>query len=399
MLICCVVISYKFQKRKCKSTYLKSLSQNIFHKKLKNCPNWMDEQIKNDLKSCKKLNICPYTITKTFETIRKSLPNHKKDFIRFRIVNNNLYIFVSEDQNLQKKETVFEKALRTLTKMIPLPDLDIIYSDQDGTPFSDFSKNFYKTKNINLQAPLFSRAKLKKADFVILIPDYHSLSSDWKRDIKTLIKENKKLPWNKKLPKAFWRGNPNKPQRYNLCEISLKNPIFIDAGIIKNESYTPEKNHLLKEFTPMIAHLNYKYLPVLDGFMCSYNGYQWRLMSNSLVIKQQSEEIQWFYLALKPFIHYLPIKNDLSDLIEKIKWALNNDDKCKKISKNATQFIINNLSLEDVYVYLYKILFEYSKLQNFDKNELIQDIKKDSRWINIQNRKKANHCFYANNVF
>ncbi len=66
--------------------------------------------------------------------------------------------------------------------------------------------------------------------------------------------------------------------------------------------------------------------------MCTYCGYQWRLLSNSLALKQESDEIQWFYIALKPYEHYIPIKNDMSDLLEIIEWARKNDDKCKKIS-------------------------------------------------------------------
>jgi hypothetical protein len=387
----------KYQKKKSKGTYLKYICRTTFNNKLKNAPSWMDEQIKYDLKSCSNLYISPNSISITYKTILENLPDNKKDFIRFRIFNNNLYMYVPKNMQISKIETAFEKALRSLTKLKKMPDLDILYSDQDGTPFSGFFKDFYKTKNLANQAPLFSRAKLKNADFVILIPDYHSLSNDWLRDINTLLEQNKKHPWGKKISKVIWRGYPHKPQRFLLCDLSLKNPALIDAGFSGEFSHDFDNKHYLKNYVSMVDQLNYKYLPVMDGFMCTYNGYQWRLMSNSLALKHESDEIQWFYIALKPYIHYLPIKNDLCDLLEKINWAINNDEKCKKIAENATDFILNNLTLENVYVYLYKVLFEYAKLQNFDKNDFAKEINEDSSWINIQKRKKANKNSYKIN--
>jgi glycosyltransferase involved in cell wall biosynthesis len=46
----------------------------------------------------------------------------------------------------------------------------------------------------------------------------------------------------------------------------------------------------------------------------------------------------WFSEFLKPFVNYIPIKYDLSDLIEKIEWVRNNDELAEKISKNALEF-------------------------------------------------------------
>jgi len=35
---------------------------------------------------------------------------------------------------------------------------------------------------------------------------------------------------------------------------------------------------------------------------------------------------------LMPYVHYIPVKNDFSDLEEKFNWCLNNLDKCEKIA-------------------------------------------------------------------
>jgi hypothetical protein len=41
----------------------------------------------------------------------------------------------------------------------------------------------------------------------------------------------------------------------------------------------------------------------------------------------------WFSEFIIPFVHYIPIKYDLSDLIEKIEWVNENDGLAKKIAE------------------------------------------------------------------
>ena len=43
---------------------------------------------------------------------------------------------------------------------------------------------------------------------------------------------------------------------------------------------------------------------------------------------------------LQEWIHYVPIKNDFSDLNDKIQWCIENDDACRIISDNARNFVI-----------------------------------------------------------
>ena len=49
------------------------------------------------------------------------------------------------------------------------------------------------------------------------------------------------------------------------------------------------------------------------------------LAGDALVLKQESQFYEHFYKDLKPFEHYIPFKRDLSDLMEKIQWAKDND--------------------------------------------------------------------------
>ena len=54
-----------------------------------------------------------------------------------------------------------------------------------------------------------------------------------------------------------------------------------------------------------------------------------------MLLKAESKYYEHFYRDLKPFEHYVPVKEDLSDLEERIMWARENDAEAKKIAENA----------------------------------------------------------------
>jgi hypothetical protein len=47
--------------------------------------------------------------------------------------------------------------------------------------------------------------------------------------------------------------------------------------------------------------------------------------------------------------HYIPVKRDLTDLIEKTKWCLNNYDKALQIAENAYRFSKLHLTRDTCY--------------------------------------------------
>lgn len=64
----------------------------------------------------------------------------------------------------------------------------------------------------------------------------------------------------------------------------------------------------------------------MDGTVAAYR-FPYLMLGNSAVFKQDSEYYEHFYKEMKPNVHYIPLKHDLSDVIEKLEWARANDDK------------------------------------------------------------------------
>ena len=75
--------------------------------------------------------------------------------------------------------------------------------------------------------------------------------------------------------------------------------------------------------------MDYKYILDIDGNSASWTRLPYIMGGGSVALKVESNYGQWFYGDIKPFEHYVPIKSDFSDLIEKIEWLKSNDDKAK----------------------------------------------------------------------
>jgi len=88
----------------------------------------------------------------------------------------------------------------------------------------------------------------------------------------------------------------------------------------------------------------------LDG-ICKYKyilnleGHDWpsslipSLFSNSVTLAPIPKWHNIVHFKLKPWIHYVPLKDDVSDFDEKLEWCRNNDKECKNISMRSSKYV------------------------------------------------------------
>jgi hypothetical protein len=150
-----------------------------------------------------------------------------------------------------------------------------------------------------------------------------------------------------KHEKLFWIGNtathPSRKFFVEACQKSIykEKILAIDCGNwqgVNGEKKTPEN-----KYVSLPDHCDYKYLLDLQG-----NGYSGRtkLLFHSgrpLFFQERSWNEYWFF-DMKPFVHYIPLKEDLSDFTEKFRWAESNPEQCKSIANNAMEFCKNYLT-------------------------------------------------------
>jgi hypothetical protein len=72
----------------------------------------------------------------------------------------------------------------------------------------------------------------------------------------------------------------------------------------------------------------------IDGNTNAWSNLFTRLLLGCCVIKVGSLRgyRQWYYHALRPFEHFVPVAADLSDLVEKIEWCRAHEGECEKIA-------------------------------------------------------------------
>ncbi|GMI00603.1 hypothetical protein TrLO_g8472 [Triparma laevis f. longispina] len=65
-------------------------------------------------------------------------------------------------------------------------------------------------------------------------------------------------------------------------------------------------------------------------------GLKWGLQSNSAIIMPEPRVKSWLMeTMLIPYVHYIPVSSDFSDLEEKVNWCFENDKECKEIGETG----------------------------------------------------------------
>ena len=60
------------------------------------------------------------------------------------------------------------------------------------------------------------------------------------------------------------------------------------------------------------------------------------------MLKQDSKYCEHFYHLLQPWVHFVTVRRDITDLEKKLQWAIDNDDKVKKEEEESTKYGTKN---------------------------------------------------------
>jgi hypothetical protein len=93
-----------------------------------------------------------------------------------------------------------------------------------------------------------------------------------------------------------------------------------------------------KRFT-MQQMLQYKAIIILEGNDVA-SGLKWALLSNSVVMMQSPMFTSWaMEEMLEPWVHYIPLNRDLSNVEENMRWVLDNDKQAQRIAERGSLWI------------------------------------------------------------
>ena len=196
-----------------------------------------------------------------------------------------------------------------------------------------------------------------------LIPSYTSLSIfdflSHSRGDK--MEESKPLPWKQRIDKVIWRGSPTgrgpvplRPRVVNLlpfvghADVDACFPIFNSVGgnaTLAKENLAPfgvtcpDKRMTFNKFA------EYRYILDMDGNSWS-DRFIHLLTLGSTVFKQESEFEDFATIYARPFIHYIPLKRDLSDLEAAVQKCREHPTYCAKVAENGVKLARGELGTE-----------------------------------------------------
>jgi len=152
--------------------------------------------------------------------------------------------------------------------------------------------------------------------------------------------------------------------RLGLCILSNQVPALIDAKI--TNSHYPHLAELYRNADIMAPHripieeqLAFKYVIHIDGSSTS-DRLHWMLKSKSLVFIQETPIKVWAHRGLVAYKHYIPVQEDLSNLVDQILWAEQHSEKAAEIVEAANDFASLWMNFDAVAYYFHTALHSYA---------------------------------------
>ncbi|HAS8547337.1 TPA: lipopolysaccharide A protein [Vibrio vulnificus] len=142
------------------------------------------------------------------------------------------------------------------------------------------------------------------------------------------------MSYRDKKDMVAWRGVGFQPHRQTVIHAFYDHPLC-DIGQTRPQEGQPWE----KGFMSIEKQLQYKFLLCIEGNDVATN-LKWAMSSNSLVIMSKPKYETWFMEGrLQAGVHYVEVKEDYSDLIEKMDYYLEHEQEALAIIANAHQWV------------------------------------------------------------
>ncbi|KAJ7595225.1 glycosyl transferase family 90-domain-containing protein [Mycena floridula] len=270
--------------------------------------------------------------------------------------------------------------------LVPLSNKGFAVSANDASAFlidstaSDYTEDLYPVMSMTKISPCFSD---------ILVPSEYYYNKAW---WSPKYSHPNDIAWENKKPMLYWRGhgtggqihrdNYHKFPRFRAVTIGRNHTdimSIIMTGIVNEHcGWSCDRPKIEKEYgvtaldTPREEQYQYKYLLDLDGnsFSARYLGL---LRSGSLVFKS-TVFTEFFHDWLIPFVHFIPVLPDLSDMAEKVEWAIANDAAARRIQETGRLLAEKLLTDNQNDCYWGAVLLEWGQLwqESREKEESVQ---------------------------
>jgi len=321
----------------------KELTAAILHAKSE---DWVQSQIRSDLAPFKQ-GINRAQLAVWFKSLQH-IPGNK--LAKFTVKDAKVAVEVPAELTGSRQYKTVNSVIRLLAAKRHIPDCEFIVALNDYLAFVP--------KGMTTSVPILSFAKHTKISVekdTILIPDWMNVRY-WDVLRSRIALASQLYPWKSKKNLIHWRGGcaDSMNHRRQLMNLAPRCQ-FLDVGMVEGpnavDRIDPEES------------VEYKYQISLDGARCTWERMVWQMYANTVLIKPDSPQEQWFHRGLKPFKNYIPlVAVDEKNITAVYTWLQEHDKEAQEISRNANQFAKDNFKTEDFFAYYALLLQSYSKL-------------------------------------
>ncbi|KAJ6601146.1 glycosyl transferase family 90-domain-containing protein [Mycena vulgaris] len=259
--------------------------------------------------------------------------------------------------------------------LIPNRDKGFTELANDASAFMLYSSSTEFTTDL---FPVMSMTKVSPCFADILVPsEFYYNDSYWAPHYA----HPNDIPWAAKTSKLYWRGmssggwvygdNYHAFPRFRVVDIGRNHTDLMDVALSRfhdslcgehcDSDVVKAEYDITGASAPREEVYKYKYLFDVDGN--SFSGrYLGLLRSGSLVFKT-TVFAEYFNDWLRPFEHYIPILPDLSDLVEKLEWAVAHDTEAHAIQQAGQTFAERVITDAQNDCYFSAVLLEWGRLQ------------------------------------
>lgn len=178
-------------------------------------------------------------------------------------------------------------------------------------------------------------------------PDFTSLR--WPQigvpDAETLVDEllADEREWDS--GRIFWIGSDQHPSRRALWEMGKHHAKIMDIVMMEWDRTDPGALVSTTRQVSLRDHRLFKYLVDCPGR--GYSGrLKWLLATGRPVFVVDRNIVEPWHERIVPWVHYVPVAADLSDLLERHAALEGDPSLYEEISRNARRFVAENLSVE-----------------------------------------------------
>jgi hypothetical protein len=155
-------------------------------------------------------------------------------------------------------------------------------------------------------------------------------------------------------------------RRNHLVYFSKQHPDLVDARLGSSRSI--EEKHWRQNATNGLHNLlpldivpekeyytEYQTHIIMGGIGAAYRTAR-VLRQGIAVMLQDFPYEEWFVHEMKPYVNFIPIKEDLSDLKETLEWVRDNPQKVLEIAKKGKEFYDEYLSYDAMGEFYYELI-------------------------------------------